>query len=504
VKISFLKFAFGLFSIGFIWSCNSNDLQPDSGSIPNNSYEKIEENRETFAKTFAVALSDVSVRELIKKEADKQFDGEEEVLFQVVKDQKLSNGQSLIDKLISIHGSEDRFRSIVKSLPLLTILVPEVYQFSNDKWDVASQVPAVAALKTKNGKTIISELNTFYLDGTVKELKRNVVPNEPVLVVKDSERIILSDDVNKRVGQDLGKAFQAGNFAFRYLDKRYETTNPSKPGTTNARQFGSWWEVNPYVWNAAYYHMQFHRDYVYYGITPELGVTTGPFKTNVREYITSIRFENVNNLQNAFDDTVTDWSDGHFEFQITALFVDNKTAPSSVMKVFDASLGDMCDYTVNQNGSITINSLKTFRLFNPQGYGAGPGKAVEIAPWDMKRYGDTWKFVVQEQDATTNTTYSYTTGITSSFGTNYTSNYKDGPNFGSTTSFGTSYSQTFTLAVSGQSDVLGEALLHWTDKVIDSGTWVYDETDDDYRLEGGGTREISTGTIAISVEPLSF
>lgn len=336
-----------------------------------------------------------------------------------------------------------------------------------------------------------------------QKLKRNVIPNEPVLVVKDSERIILSNDGNKRVGQDLGKAFQAGGFAFRYLDKRYESANSSKP-ESNARQFGRWWEVNPYAWNASYYNMQFHRDYVYYGISPELGVNSGPLRNNIREYITSIRFEHVNNLQNAFDDTVTDWADGHFEFAITILFVDNKTAASSVMKVFDASLGDMCDYTVNQNGSITINSLKTFKLYDPMTMGAGPGNAVEIVPWDMKRYGDTWKFVIQEQDATTNTTFSYTTGITSSFGTNYTSNQKDGPNFGSTTSFGTSYSQTFTLAVSGQSDVLGETLLHWTDKIINSGTWVYDESDDDYRLEGGATREVSTGTVAISIEPLSF
>jgi hypothetical protein len=501
-KFSKLSFAV-LLSISFL-ACKNEKLEPDDVDVTNLSYNELEANREVFSKVLAVALTDQSVRELIKTEASKKFDGEDEVLFQTIKSQKLGNGQSLVNTLASIYGSDDKFLSIVKSLPRLTILVPEVYKFSNNKWDIASQIPAVASLKTKNGKVDISELNAFYSDGTTKKLKRNIVPNEAVLVVKDSERVILSDDGNKRVGQVLGKVFQAGDFTFRYLDARYENTNLTKSNTNNTRQFGRWWEVNSGAYNASFHNLQFHRDYVYYGIAPELGVNSGAFRNNIREYITSIRFESVNNISNALDDVVTDWSDGRFEFAITVLFVDDKTAPSSVTKIFDVSLFDLCNCMYSPAGSVTVWSLKTYKLYDPMSYGAGPGNAIEIAPWDMKRYGDTWKFVIQEQDATTSTNYSYTTGITSGYGTNYSSNQKEGPNFGGTTSSGTSYSQTFSLTVAGQSDVLGEALLHWTDKIISTGTWAPENENGDIELIGGGTREISTGTVAISVEPLSF
>jgi hypothetical protein len=75
---------------------------------------------------------------------------------------------------------------------------------------------------------------------------------------------------------------------------------------------------------------------------------------------------------------------------------------------------------------------------------------IEIWNWNLRKYGDTWKFVIYERDngATTN----ISTSLTSNFGTNFSNEVKDGPKFGSTGSSG--YSQTFSYSFVNGSDPL--------------------------------------------------
>jgi hypothetical protein len=145
----------------------------------------------------------------------------------------------------------------------------------------------------------------------------------------------------------------------------------------------------------------------------------------------------------------------------------------------------MYSYGTNADGTIIVNSTREYTI---------PGKGHFIQVWDMQRYGDTWKFTCLEQDQQTVQTFSITSTITSNYGTNYTNNVKDGPNFGNTTATGSSFAVGYSLAVTGGSDQLGEGYLNWKDKILWSNATIFTSPT-------GFSYPIETGTLQLSVEP---
>src|SRR4051794_33782850 len=110
-----------------VFSCKKNNIAEKSilPVVENTSanYQK----RITFSKVLAKAIgAEPLLREKIKNEALKQFDLDYDVLFQTIKDDVLSDNETVFNKMSKYASSKEEFEKLVSSLPLLTIYVPEL------------------------------------------------------------------------------------------------------------------------------------------------------------------------------------------------------------------------------------------------------------------------------------------------------------------------------------------------------------------------------------------
>lgn len=313
---------------------------------------------------------------------------------------------------------------------------------------------------------------------------RSILPQNPVIVIKNNERVLVNNTSKTRVNSNANIAFSNEKFTFEFWDEAFNNL------TSKSNRKASMFSINPKIRDTYNNNLQYPRDYIYYNIAPELGQTTGTFSNNFAEYITSFRVNNVAALQNIFDDAYTDWTDFNMEFKVVVALVSNKTNVNQFTKGFTASLSDICDYTVSGN-NISVTNLKTFTLPNP----------IELLPWDMKQYGDTWKLSIYELDAETSSSITVTSSVSSNFGTNYSSNNKEGANFGSSSSYGTNYSVSYNYTIKGSDDYLFDCLIHWQDPILLS-------VESDSPLPGGPLpisyyiiKEFDTGFVSLTVEP---
>ncbi|MDQ1085619.1 hypothetical protein [Siphonobacter sp. SORGH_AS_1065] len=488
LKSTYLSFI--IIGIMILSSCRKTEtIEPDVQYSDKLTYDQLEENRIIFSKTLAKALDNVEVRSLIKNEALKKFDKDTEILYQMIKDNRIGN-ETFESYLTKIYGSSE-FIKIVNSLPLLTISIPHLSKFSAESWNIESEIPLVSPRPNKvNGIKRANTVQSYNGKGFAGILKTYEHPTVPVIVVKDNERVILQKNAGGRMSDNQAKAFSNASHDFVFWDKDFDGKIPD---ISSGGRGGVYSYFDSRARFAYENNLEFHRDYIYYGIAPELGINTGTLNTNYQEHITSLKFHLASTASTIFDDPVSDWGDGNFEFSVGIYFISDKTSLSTLQKGFNAALGDLFKYTVDSNGNIIVSETKQYII---------PNKGIPIATWDMARFGDTWKISLQEIDAQTTQTYNHTYTITSNFGTNFTSNVKEGPNFGSTTANGTSFSQSYTLAITGGSDFLYEGFLTWKNKVIVNR---YDVPisllGNIYHIDYGNTHDIDTGMALITIEP---
>lgn len=147
-------------------------------------------------------------------------------------------------------------------------------------------------------------------------------------------------------------------------------------------------------------------------------------------------------------------------------------------------------------------SCKTDELFGDGDVTYFKDMDIEIVPWDMYKYGDTWKFHVYEYDPGTETTQTVQTS--SNFSYNFGG--EAGINIGIVkigAKAGTSKTETKTntaqIKMTDTSDDLGEAILSFSDP-ISLGNVMYPGWDDVlfFHLKG-----INTGFVSLLVMPKS-
>src|ERR1044071_2751089 len=131
-KFMLLSMIAGLFFV----SCKKEIANPET-TAPLSELTSRQSNqlRTDFAKVLARAITNPHVQTLIKNEALKQFNNDYDVLFQLVKDKDIEPGVTFIDYLASSGLTEEMRIGIDRSLPLLTIFVPELPHFSVEKWN---------------------------------------------------------------------------------------------------------------------------------------------------------------------------------------------------------------------------------------------------------------------------------------------------------------------------------------------------------------------------------
>lgn len=455
--------------------------------------EKVEMNRVIFGKTLAKALGHIGVRKLIKEEAQKRFNKDTEVLYHLVKDKTIDQDVSLASYLASVYGDQEAFNEIANSLPLLTFLVPHLSRFDAEKWDVESEIPIVSIYPSKpyrksNNITASETFNRFGVKGSIKFKS---FPDEPLVVVKDNERTYVEKGtVTKRTNEN-------SVFQFKFVDEYFNNLNGSKVIYKDKKpspRLDIYNRFDSRVRFAYENNLPYHRDYVYYNIAPSLGLNTGTLNTNYSEFLTSFELQNSGVFGELHDDNITDspYSDGDLEFIIKVFAVSGNNTIELVSKWFDVPYSGLVSIVPIGNGYWKEGVVRHYVLPTP----------LELAVWDMKQYGNTLKFALWEEDATTSQTLNYSVSLSSTFGFNFSNNIKDGPNFGSNSSSTQTIGGSYTLQVNGGNDPLYEALVYWHDPVL-----FWDEpamgpgAPAPWNQHWARSKEYSTGKVKFSIEP---
>jgi len=236
---------------------------------------------ERLLSKFARILSKVSyenelVRAFIKKESLKQFDKNYDVLYSLVKDEFIED-LSFRDILIA-KSSESEMEEIEANLPLLNILVPEIALFDLYPKDLDvtdREIPIAVSKKTTT---------TLFLNGKAEvDLRKGEIPDFHVFVVNENSRVIVPASTGlTKTSPKRSIIFKSSNFdgtksnAVSSIWKRME--NSSLVGLKAIRAY-SYFNKD----DGGLYQRGLQRDFIYYGITPEM--KSGSLNHSVSEYI---------------------------------------------------------------------------------------------------------------------------------------------------------------------------------------------------------------------------
>jgi hypothetical protein len=319
------------------------------------------------------------------------------------------------------------------------------------------------------------------------------MPDFPVVVVKDNERIISSktfaqfNDLDTKIlsaPMDILKV--------RYLDDNFDpliiypapntTANPitgPRVDQIHADAFNAFGTYTPGGWQ---------RDYIYYGLTPVH--TQGGYNQNYVEQLTSFSLNGspssaYTTITTAQDQNLRDtvifpinqasgWTDGSFEFKIrNAYGAKNSNLGAEENKMFGANPWDLFSIIyVNHPawGGLwfmkkpIITGLKTIDLYN----GAYYGTRVEFSGWDLNNFSNQWRLSFEEVDTPTEITTSVSE--TNKFNANFSIDpstgilKKIGLKFGA--SIEQSLTNTYTSKHTDISDDLGTSTISFWDNVV--------------------------------------
>lgn len=166
-------------------SCSKEDLrQPHSTTDSTRAKTLAEEQEQAFARALSLSVSaDKELRSLLKEQALKQFDNNNDVLYHQIKDLRLSHGKTVREVLLTHwSGGQEKFREMESDLPLLNIYLPDLSLFgqaADTDWDTATSEVGVAV--REKGK----DYAQLFVGGElVSQIEAGEIPAIPTLVVK--------------------------------------------------------------------------------------------------------------------------------------------------------------------------------------------------------------------------------------------------------------------------------------------------------------------------------
>lgn len=185
----------------FILSCTQDDNLFVEGNTVDVSVQPeltMAEAQTKFAIILSKAVSNSEeVRRFLKEEALAYFDNDNDVFYPFVKDKIVAGtgSQTFRNILLSYCDSEEELEAIEKSLPLLNILIPDLtlfWDFNAQKWNTAVDDVTVFCRD--------DETNSIYEDGeSIGQLQVDEIPGFPCLVVKNNERLRVSNAATRTV-----------------------------------------------------------------------------------------------------------------------------------------------------------------------------------------------------------------------------------------------------------------------------------------------------------------
>jgi hypothetical protein len=146
------------------------------------------------ALMLARSLKDQAVGQLLKQEADKQFDGDYDILYGSIARHTFADGKTLQTKLAESLASpsgrttaqaEAQLASIAQALPILNIAVP----IHAESWNPRTYTPLVAFRPVDYEEATARTVKAFDSEGKLHELDAKQEPAFPVIVVSLNERV---------------------------------------------------------------------------------------------------------------------------------------------------------------------------------------------------------------------------------------------------------------------------------------------------------------------------
>lgn len=455
---------------------NSSLIAEDNGEIDLNSLKS------EFSFALARVLNESEdARELIKEEAIKQFDHDYDVLYMLVKEKQLNRGGTL-EELVSEYMSKENLQALYKEMPTLTIFVPSLPEdiFSAEKWNVAQEIPCVAYKDKENQILFVDN------SGKVNLLRNNEVPAFPIVVVKPSERVVLSSASTRNSGNSY--VIQGGNgmnFVFEYDE--FNNITPLKANTRIAEipdKLKKAFDAKKYadlngIWQ---------RDYIYYDIATMNGI--GAFKKNISECIYSFELVgNPNTVYKSISDQDDDpkyhdewdgrsqgrgnqwywWYNGNYEFVVKLYVSNNQLVSNEIIKILSISPEDLFELDLKPNGSgRNVFPTRVVGIKSYKKYYLSESEPLPLFDWNLENYSSAIKISIQEKDI--ETTEQRVVETTSTFATNfnfsaeYSTVVKLGAQFGVSSTKEQRVSTTVTTYLN--SDELGDVIVNFGDDVV--------------------------------------
>lgn len=424
-------------------------------------------------------------RSLIKNEALKKIDHDYDVLYELIKNNKLQNGETF-ESLIANYLSRDTLQIIKTEIPTLTIFVPSLYEgsFSAEEWDIDKQLPFVGVRTIET-----NDVPAYNLDGEEYVIESGLIPTYPIVVIKENERIVAKDKSTTLLyspNMDLNV-----NSDFSFLDRSFNNMNASGPeNLKNAEPF-NFTPIIPDNLKKVYEGYDIYsgingwqRDYIYYNITPSN--TKGPFNYNFKEHLVGFEMlgdprSAINKIADQTGDPMLDgewhdpnsgssgvhilspWTDGEFEFKVKVYYgTKNPTGNELITykRIKPSALFDVQTerYTGDKYCKIVSIANKHVSFSVP----------LALFEWNLENYSSIIKIAIEEVDNTQTIVNQVQTS--SEFATNF--NYdvtfgevvKNGMKFGSSQKSVIQQSHSVTTAVGN--DELGEVLINFADDII--------------------------------------
>ena len=199
-------------------SCEKeNVLERDVAAVEVAHYSA-DELRTAFAKNLAVSLENETLRGFLKVEALKRFDGDYDILFNMVKNNPVNEkGDTFSEILSTSWKGEISLEEVAVGLPTLNILIPDLLSAPTELWDTKEHTPLVAVKNSEQHQEGVDFLHAYNSDGQQKQLSAFEEPLATTLVVESSERVVALKFNDRKTNArkiDINKwlpIFQEGN-----------------------------------------------------------------------------------------------------------------------------------------------------------------------------------------------------------------------------------------------------------------------------------------------------
>lgn len=470
----------------FISSCTDDISSDKSGPSFSSVVEKTNtEIKKEFGAALAKVLAESTpVRELIKKEALKKIDYDYDVLYLLIKDDVLSDSTTL-EGLLLEYLDCNFLKLIENKIPNLTIFVPELpnNSFSAELWDVEADIPDVG-IRTfdQDGVPAYSAQKGEYIINSFE------VPEYPIVVIKENERIIAENMATKSLGvhgESLKKR-SSSNLTLAFIDDEFN--NLKEKNVSSTLRIGRGDDKVPHNYEKAkeayniYKNIDgWHRDYVYYNLKPEAGIPRdsikGPFIYETKECIVGFELlgdpeEVLAQISDQGRDPKIDsysgrrpyisWTEGEFEFLVKINLGSISLVGSDLNTYFRAKGDDLFQGGPGSGHGPIKLGLKKMDLKLP------------LFEWNLENYTPTVKIAIEEVDNTETIKNTQTTTV--EFAGNIGYDISSGTTVKKGLKFGASAKKSHTIgyeiSTTIGNDELGEVVVNFGDPIFVESSYV--------------------------------